>query len=106
MNLEQFISITYDKNNEYNTRNRIVCKDGFSFSVQGSKGHYCSPRENVKKYSLLEIGFPSRKEPLIISYAEIPEMPTETVYGYVPVSIIQEVIDNHKGIDINKTFKL
>lgn len=78
--------------------------DGFRMSVQGSRWHYCSPRETQSWYLAMEIGHPSVEEPLIAEYAENKEAPTDTVYGWVPCDIIQQVIDNHGGIDIEKTF--
>jgi hypothetical protein len=38
-----------------------------------------------------------------LDFAEDRDNPTETVYGYVDAEIIQEVIDKHGGIDIEKT---
>ena len=35
---------------------------------------------------------------LIIKYAEDPDEPTGTVYGYVPVDIVQQLMDKHGGI--------
>jgi hypothetical protein len=50
------------------------------------------PRKNTKNgYSSLEIGFPSEEEPLINQFAESEHDFTRTVYGYVPIEIIQEV---------------
>jgi len=103
MNLEKFITESH-KNNEYFIRPRIYCNDGFYMSVQGSKGHYCSPRENVKYYTSLEVGYPSEKVDEFMKYAENKHQPTDTVYGWVPSETIQEVIDQHGGIDVNKTF--
>lgn len=77
----------------------LVCADGFSMSVQASRSHYCSPREDSPiAYNSVEIGFPSSEEELIIQYAEKPESPTESIYGYVPVKIVDEVIIKHGGI--------
>lgn len=77
----------------------VVCADGFAMSVQGNEGAYCEPRlNNQKKYNLVEIGFPSAKEPLIMPWAETPEEPTNTVYGYVPVQIVTDVIAKHGGM--------
>lgn len=106
MTLQEFIKQTTKIENEYmNVRNRLICNDGFNMSVQGSRGHYCTPRTNTDSYQSLEIGFPSEEEPLIYQYAEDKERLTDTVYGYVPVEIIQEVINKHGGIDFEKTFK-
>ena len=78
---------------------RVVCKDGFTMSVQASDGNYCVPRQNnAKSYSEVEIGFPSRKEPSIMTYAENKQDPCGTVYGYVPVDLVRHIIDKHGGI--------
>lgn len=105
MTLAQFVLITHDKEKESTFRQRIVCNDGFSMSAQGSSGMYCSPRENSTVFLRMEIGYPSTTEPLIMEWAEESENPTGTVYGYVPVEVIQSVIDKHNGINIDETFK-
>lgn len=81
-------------------RKPIICKDGFSMSVQASSSHYCTPRRNLFNgdYETVEIGFPSEKEDLLIDYAEIEEELTKTVYGYVPVEVVEEIIKKHGGI--------
>ena len=33
-----------------------------------------------------------------MAYCEIPETPTETVYGYVPVGIVEALIESHGGM--------
>lgn len=106
MNVKQFIAITFQDGKEYQQRNRIFCKDGFNISVQGSAGHYCQPRYDVKEYSSVELGFPSEEEILINEYAENVLNPTETVYGWTPIDVIEKVIEKHGGIDIDKTFKI
>lgn len=79
---------------------RIKCADGFSMSVQASYSHYCSPRTYVEDgdYLAWEIGYPTAQEDLIMPYAEEAERPTDTVYGFVPTDIINEVIRKHGGI--------
>lgn len=79
---------------------RIECKDGFSMSVQASATHYCEPRTAYKdeSYWSFEVGFPSEKEELLMEYAEKPEDPTGSVYGYVPASVLEEIIVKHGGI--------
>ena len=82
-------------------RDRIVCKDGFSMSVQASSFHYCSPRiDDADVYMTVEVGFPSKEEPLLAEYAEgMPDTDlTNSVYLHVPANIIFEVIKKHKGI--------
>ena len=108
MTLKEFKKVTWRKaqasSRSIFIKPRIVCNDGFNMSVQGSITHYCSPKESQDWYNSMEIGFPSEEEPLINQYAEDSNDYTETVYGYVPIEIIQEVITKHGGIDVNKTF--
>lgn len=67
-------------------------KDGYKInqhhlSIQASEYHYCLPRENVKEYTHVEIGFPSFEfsAAFINKYADDPTEPCDTVYGYVPI---------------------
>ena len=77
----------------------VICADGFRMSVQGHEGAYCEPRLNhQKKYNLVEIGFPSAEEPLIMPWVEDETNPTDTIYGYVPVGIVTNVIVKHGGM--------
>lgn len=105
MDLHEFVKVTYKPTKHDSCfRKKIVCKDGFNMSVQGSSGHYCTPRKTQNHYFAMEIGYPSAEESILMEYAETPERPTDTVYGYVPIDIIQEVINLHGGIDVDKTF--
>lgn len=82
---------------------RMECADGFSMSVQGHYGSYSSPRDDfADNYTSVEVGFPSAMEPLLMPYAEDDERPTETVYGYVPVAVVAEVIALHGGLKISE----
>ena len=84
----------------------VVCKDGFVMSVQCGQSLYSSPRDVAKRYSEVEIGFPSAPESLIAEYADDWEIERdddpklcETVYGYVPVKLVNKVLKKHGGID-------
>ena len=78
---------------------KVICADGFAMSVQANENAYCAPRATrAEVYTQVEIGFPSEKEELIIDWAEERERPTETVYAYVPVSVVTNVIAKHGGI--------
>lgn len=111
-------------------RPRIVCNDGFSISVQASEHMYCEPRytqwqnedgwqvingswwtssktprnfetDRFTPYESVELGFPSEADELIYEYAEQNDY-TNTVYPYVPVDIVEKLIEKHggfKGID-------
>jgi hypothetical protein len=74
-----------------------ICADGFSMSIQGHEGAYCSPRNDVGPYTAVEVGYPNRKDPKLMPYAEDPEKPTNTVYGWVPSAVVLEVLQDHGG---------
>ena len=76
----------------------IVCEDGFKMSVQASSRNYSEPRNDIGPYSAVEIGFPTSPESLILRYAEQPEKPTESVYGWVPSELVWDVILKHGGV--------
>jgi hypothetical protein len=82
---------------------QIHCKDGAYLSVQVSQYHYSEPREDVGPYTLVEVGYPSCVPLEFLSYAEEKENPTETIYGYVPIELVEEFIQNHGGIDLGKS---
>ena len=78
---------------------RIRCADGFNMSVQANEGAYCTPRiDFAANYTEVEVGFPSQKEDLLMKWAESPDSPTETVYGWVPRTVITLVVAKHGGI--------
>ena len=79
------------------TRKAVVCADGFSMSVQADDGKYCSPRNDAGPYLSVEVGFPSAYDFYLHQFAEDPDRPTETVYGYVPIEQIRLCIDAHGG---------
>ena len=111
-------------------RPRIVCNDGYSVSVQASEYMYCEPRytqwknedgwqvingdywsssgtprnfetDHFTPYESVELGFPSEADELIYEYAEDDDY-TSTVYGHVPVKIVEQLIEKHggyKGVD-------
>jgi len=74
---------------------RIECVDGFSISVQGSEYSYCSPRENIGPWYQVECGYPSAIPTEIMDYVEDSDNPTGTVYGYVPIELVELLIANH-----------
>lgn len=115
-------------------RPRIVCNDGYSVSVQASEHMYCEPRytqwqnedgwqvingswwtpskmprnfetDRFTPYESVELGFPSEADELIYEYAEEGDY-TNTVYPYVPVDIVEKLIEKHggfKGVDESNT---
>ena len=91
---------------------QIVCVEGFTMSVQVGYSLYSTPKKIAKRYSAVEIGFPSDHEPLIEEWAEFSpfdedERPdyTDTVYPYVPVKVVNKVLKKHGGIDLTETLR-
>lgn len=81
----------------------VVCKDGLRMSVQGHAGAYCTPRiDHCHSYTSLEVGYPTKRVDELMEYAENPDYPTQTVYGYVPTTTVELVVDKHGGIDMGK----
>ena len=89
----------------------IVCVDGFTMSVQVGYSLYSTPKKIAKRYSAVEIGYPSDHEPLIEEYAEnlydedAFVNSTNTVYPYVPVGIVDKVLKKHGGINLTETLR-
>lgn len=81
----------------------IVLGDGTKLPVQGSKSHYCYPRNDHAEYTEVEVGFPtSRPHSEMLVYAEDQDDPTNCIYPYVPVKIVRDFIDMHGGIKKGK----
>ena len=88
----------------------IICSDGFEMSVQVGYHLYSEPKKVAKRYSAVEIGFPSDHEPLIEEYAETFHQEdvtdyTDIVYPYVPVKVVNKVLKKHGGIDLTETLR-
>ena len=106
-------------------REPVVCFDGFEMSVQAGKHLYSTPREYLHRmgtregdyegavatpdgYLAVEVGFPSEREPLLMPYVEGAVQPHgtfptdtggwDTVYPYVPVDVVYDVIIKHGGL--------
>ena len=80
----------------------VRCKDGYSVSVQCQEHSYCYPRQNlpdVSAYTSFELGFPSEIDDTISKFAE-EEDTLDTVFPYVPRSVVEELIRKHGGIEV------
>lgn len=84
------------------SRKKVVCKDGFSISIQASENHYCIPKVDGAyiEYKNVELGYPSDDESLIEEYSEGMEDTslTQSVYPYVPAEIVKKMLDKHGGM--------
>lgn len=76
---------------------KLRCADGFQMSVQVGACHYCSPRADTGPWSAVEVGFPSERDERLMPYAEDDSDPTDTVYGWVPVDVVVDVVNAHGG---------
>ena len=82
---------------------RIVCRDGFSMSVQAFSSSYCLPRQDEGPHTHMEGGFPS-SAPLDPELLESRENihndgdPCETVYPYVAREVFEREFALHGGI--------
>jgi hypothetical protein len=90
---------------------RVHCADGYSLSIQARYGAYCAPRPGGNAFGIggascdyegpfykVEIGFPNAHDAALDEWCEDPDDPTETVYGYVPVDVVRELIAKHGGM--------
>ena len=88
----------------------IVCSDGFTISVQVGYSLYSKPKKIAKRYSEVEVGYPSEDEPLLKKYVESPYKDgfidyTDSIYPYVPVKVVDKVLKKHGGIDLIETLR-
>ena len=98
-NLSDYLVANKDNKEDYPMVPRIRCADGFHMSVQCNSANYCKPREDRSDfYYMVEVGFPSSKPELIMNYAENSDKPTKSIYGYVPIELVQELIELHGGV--------
>lgn len=89
----------YHPPREGGLRRRALCKSGLSLSIQASRWHYCTPREDrAEVYSTVEVGYPEKsgrgvRFRSLRAYADGGE-----VYAYVPVEALNRVIARNGGI--------
>ena len=88
---------------------RLVANDGFNISVQVHNGNYCASENGVRefgyKFRLVEWGFPSEEIDAVKFNAEDSENVKNTVGAYVEVELIDELINQHGGLNLEKTLQ-
>ena len=83
----------------YPIRRKVTCEDGFSISVQANRSAYSIPRDNSGPWSTVECGYPSAiPGEALLEYAEDKDNPLDTVYGYVPITVVVAELESHGGI--------
>lgn len=96
--VSEFLKETNVFAENHRPRPRVECKDGFTISIQAGCYLYSKPNYIADGYLKVELGFPSEADSMIIDYAEDPDDPTNTVYGYVPIHIVDKLLHKHGGI--------
>lgn len=77
---------------------RIKLADGTDISVQASRGHYCSPREDyLGHYYEVEVGFPEDIA-YFHEYAEMYKGEYSGVAGWVPLDVVNAYIHERGGV--------
>lgn len=89
-----------------NTKRPFVCigsdTNNVIMSIQASPYHYCDKQvkfmeDKTPYFTEWEIGFPSVQVDELMRYAENPNEPTNTVYGWVPSVVIVDIIKRYGG---------
>lgn len=73
---------------------QLKCKDGTTLSVQASKNHYSSPREDFGPYSAVEV-WCIQPECEVVEFEYSDSDPS----AYVPIELVVQFIDNHGGME-------
>ena len=87
----------------------IYCRDGFMMSVQASREHFCSPRDDFKPCDGVEVGYPSELEHLLLPFTDNNTERTPvicgmapTLYVNVPPITIRAIIQKHGGMTADR----
>ena len=88
---------------------RIHCKDGFNISIQVNRENYSASENGVRifgtDWKLVEWGFPSEQIDAKKYNAEEEIDTTQTVGGYVEIELMDKLLQEHGGIDLQATLK-
>jgi hypothetical protein len=90
---------------------RIVCKDGFSISVQVHNGNYCESENGTRTFGLdwrlVEWGYPSEGIDAKKYNAELygTDDTTKSIGAYVEIGLMDELCEEHGGMDLQQTLR-
>jgi hypothetical protein len=73
----------------------LKCKDGTTASIQASKNHYSTPREDFGPYTEVEVWCVTGAGPDGVTEFDYSE---DDPSAYVPIEQVVQFIDNHGGI--------
>jgi len=101
MNIEEYFKLSY----KHFPRPQIVCRDGFTVSIQGGKYYYSIPKKNGSNFEEYELGFPEPSDSWLLEALNVPDS-KEDVFGYVPLRIVNTLLERHGGIDEDKMLSI
>ena len=70
-------------------------------SVQASAEHACTPRDDQGPYTEVEVGYPSKKETLLLPWGDDASEAYDgppTMYAHVPAAVVKTVVSRHGGL--------
>ena len=98
----QFLHEHYIPNNhgKYVPRPRAKCADGYSVSIQAGSGSgvRCWPNEDTDEFTHVALDFPSCVDEELLPYRFDLEDDDEIFYFFVPVEVVDRVLEKHGGI--------
>ena len=87
----------------------IYCKDGFNISIQVHNGNYCASENGIQTFGLdwklVDWGFPSSEIDGKKYNAQEDGDTTNSVGSYVEVGLIDELCEEHGGVDLAQTLQ-
>lgn len=88
------------KHGKYVPRPRAKCADGYSVSIQAGSGAgvRCWPNEDTDKFTHVALDLPSCVDEELLPYRYDLDDPDEIFYFFVPVEIVDKVLEKHGGI--------
>jgi hypothetical protein len=81
-------------------RRRFVCGNGLSFLLRAGKYLFSKPQSETGPWESVEVAYTSRPVPELFPYEQIPRQRNsrESVYQYVPVEVVDDIIEKNGGI--------
>jgi len=76
----------------------IETNNGLEIAIQAGELFCCSPRDNYGPWELVEINYINRRIEKLTAYADDAENIEDTIYRWVPVDLIDEIVEENGGI--------
>lgn len=89
-----------NKHGKYVPRPRAKCADGYSVSIQAGSGAgvRCWPNEDTDKFTHVALDMPSCVDEELLPYRYDLDDPEEIFYFFVPIEVMDKVLEKHGGI--------